>query len=37
MRVPYEHVESIITLIGEENAASCTSLPKSVKHSLTAR
>lgn len=37
MRVPQEHVASIVTLIGEENAASCTSLPKSAKRILAAR
>jgi predicted nucleic acid-binding protein len=37
MRVPNEHVDTIIKLIGETNAASCTSLPKRVKRSLNAR
>lgn len=35
MRVPPEHVGAIVTLIGEENAASCTSLPKAAKRGLT--
>jgi predicted nucleic acid-binding protein len=31
MRVPLEHVEAVICLIGEEHALSCPSLPKSVR------
>jgi predicted nucleic acid-binding protein len=34
MRVPPEHVGAIIGLIGETNAASCTSLPKAAKRNL---
>jgi predicted nucleic acid-binding protein len=34
MRVPPEHVEAIISLIGETNAASCTSLPRAAKRNL---
>lgn len=37
MRVPQEHVASVVKLIGEENAASCTSLPKSAKRTLASR
>lgn len=37
MRVPYEHLEHIITIIGEENVASCTSLPKRVKRNAGSR
>lgn len=31
MRVPLEHVGAVVTLIGEEHALSCPSLPKSVR------
>jgi predicted nucleic acid-binding protein len=31
MRVPLEHIEAVVTLIGEEQALSCPSLPKSVR------
>jgi hypothetical protein len=31
MRVPPEHVGMIVTLIGETNAASCASLPRSAR------
>lgn len=34
MRVPPEHVGTIVTLIGETNAASCASLPGTVKRNL---
>lgn len=36
MRVPIEHVPKIVKLIGEENAVSCTSLPRSARSILAA-
>lgn len=37
MRVPLEHVEAIVALIGDEHALSCPSLPKSVRRTASAK